>query len=74
VKILQSTAIAAGTALLIDSTKFGFVVIREGITVSSGTANDDLSRNIIRYVIEERIGLAVERASAVCSVTNLPLS
>jgi HK97 family phage major capsid protein len=74
VKVLQTVACPAGTGLLIDTTKVGFAVIREGITVSTGTTNDDFSRNIVRYVIEERVGLAVERAAAVCSVSGLPTS
>jgi HK97 family phage major capsid protein len=74
VRTLATTAMTAGVGLLIDSSKFGFAVIREGVTINSGTNLDDFSRNIQRYVIETRIGLAVERASAICSVTGLPLS
>ena len=74
VRVLETTACPAGTGILIDTEKMGFAVIREGVTVTTGTTNDDFSRNIVRYVIEERIGLAIERASAICSVTGLPLS
>jgi HK97 family phage major capsid protein len=74
VKILQTTACPAGTGILLDTAKMGFAIIREGVTVTTGTTNDDFSRNIVRYVIEERIGLAIERPAAICSVTGLPLS
>jgi HK97 family phage major capsid protein len=74
VRVLETTACPAGTGILLDTEKLGFAVIREGVTITTGTTNDDFSRNIQRYVIEERIGLAIERASAICSVTGLPLS
>ena len=74
VRTLVTTACPAGTGILLDSVKMGFAVIREGVTITTGTTNDDFSRNIQRFVIEERIGLAIERASAICSVTGLPLS
>jgi HK97 family phage major capsid protein len=48
VKIVATTACPAGTAILIDSGKMGFVVVREGISVITGTTNDDFSRNIVR--------------------------
>jgi hypothetical protein len=67
-----TTAQAAGTGLLIDSTKFGRVLIREGITVHTGTNNDDLTKNIVRFVMEERLVLAVERPAAVLAISNLP--
>jgi HK97 family phage major capsid protein len=74
VRVLQTTACPAGTGILLDTEKMGFAVIREGVTITTGTTNDDFSRNIQRFVIEERIGLAIERAAAVCAITNLPLS
>jgi hypothetical protein len=39
-----------------------------------GFANDDLVRNIFRWVCEERLALAVERPSAILSITKLPVS
>jgi HK97 family phage major capsid protein len=72
VPVLVTTAQAAGTGLLIDSTKFGRVLIREGITVHTGTNNDDLTKNIARFVMEERLVLAVERPAAVLAISNLP--
>lgn len=36
-----------------------------------GFAGDDFTRNIVRFIAEERLNLAVERPSAVLRVTNL---
>jgi HK97 family phage major capsid protein len=72
VPVLTTTALAAGAGVMLDSQKFGRVLVREGITVHTGTNTDDLVRNIVRFVMEERLVLAVERPSAVLSITNLP--
>jgi HK97 family phage major capsid protein len=72
--VLVTTQLAAGAGLLLDTTKFGKVLVREGITVKTGTDNDDFSRNITRFVIEERLTLTVERPSAVLAIAGLPLS
>jgi HK97 family phage major capsid protein len=74
VPVLQTTAAVAGTALLLDSTKFGFVPVRQNIEIQSGFTNDDFSRNIIRWAVEERLNLAVERPSAILNITGLPTS
>jgi len=74
VEVLQTTAITAGTALLLDTTKFGFVAMRQNLEVQSGYTNDDFSRNINRWAVEERLNLAVERPSAVLNITGLPTS
>lgn len=37
-----------------------------------GYANDDLTRNILRYVAEERLVSCATRPAAVPSITNLP--
>jgi HK97 family phage major capsid protein len=74
VRILVTTQLAAGAGVLLDTTKFGKVLVREGITVKSGYANDDFSRNVSRFVIEERLTLAVERPSAVLAISGLPTS
>jgi HK97 family phage major capsid protein len=74
VPVLVTTAITAGTGLMLDSQRFGRVLIREGITVHTGTNNDDLTKNIVRLVFEERLVLAVERPAAVLAISNLPTS
>ncbi|MDT5367170.1 MAG: hypothetical protein QOC62_1601 [Mycobacterium sp.] len=59
---------------MLDTTKFGRVLVREGITVNQGTTSDDFTRNITRFVLEERLVLAVERPAAVLAISNLPAS
>jgi hypothetical protein len=46
--------------------------VREPLGIRVGTANDDFTRNLLRFVCEERMVLAVERPTAVCSITGLP--
>lgn len=71
---LQTTAQPAGTALLLDTEKFGFVALRQNLEIMSGFTNDDFQRNINRWAVEERLNIAVERPSAVLNITGLPTS
>lgn len=72
IDVLVTTQNPLGTALLIDTTKFGQVAIRSPLGLLVGFANDDLIRNLWRYVGEERLVLTVTRPAAVLAVTNLP--
>jgi HK97 family phage major capsid protein len=54
VPVLSTTQCPAGKGLLVDTSKFGQVVVREPLSVRVGYANDDLVRNILRTVAEER--------------------
>ncbi|OBK98030.1 phage major capsid protein [Mycobacterium sp. 1165178.9] len=72
VRIVPTTAIAAGSALMLDTSKFGKVLVREGITVHVGHSGTDFVQNIARLVLEERLVLAVERPAAVLAISNLP--
>jgi HK97 family phage major capsid protein len=72
VNVLVTTQLTAGIGVLMDTSKFGRVHVREPIGVRVGFANDDFVKNIVRYVAEERIALAVERPAAVCKLTGLP--
>lgn len=72
VPVLVTTAIAAATGLMLDSSKFGKVLIREGISIHTGTSGTDFTQNIVRFVAEERLVLAVERPAAVLAISNLP--
>ncbi|BDB42834.1 MULTISPECIES: phage major capsid protein [Mycobacterium] len=74
VEVLVTTVQAAGTGLLIDSSKFGRVLLREGLSLRTGSANDDFTHNLVRFVGEERLALAVERPAALLSITGLPTS
>jgi hypothetical protein len=59
---------------VLDTRKFGYVVVREAITFRTGTNDDDFTRNLIRFVSEERLALAVERPAAVLAISGLPTS
>ena len=68
VEVLATTAISEGIALLLDTRKFGRVVVREAISLRQGFDGDDFTRNLIRWVAETRLALCVERPSAICVV------
>ena len=73
VPVVQTTTIARGVGLLLDSTKFGRVhILRQPLSLQVGYAEDDLIRNLTRFICEERIALAVERPPAVLIVDGLP--
>ena len=72
VPVLSTTACPVGKGLLVDTTKFGYVAVRESLSMRVGYSGDDLVRNILRTVAEERLVLCVTRASAVLAITNLP--
>jgi HK97 family phage major capsid protein len=61
-----------GKGLLLDTTKFGYVGVREPMAVRIGYAGTDFTQNILRFVAEERLTLCVTRPSAVCALTNIP--
>ncbi len=71
---MVTTQLTPGVGVLLDSTKFGRIAVREPLSVGAGFANDDLIRNIYRWVCEEQIALAVERPSAILSIAKLPVS
>jgi hypothetical protein len=66
-----TTQIATGVGLLVDTSKFSRLLVREALGIRVGTANDDFTRNLLRFVREERKVLAVERPTAVMSMTGL---
>jgi hypothetical protein len=61
VPVLVTTQLPAGDGVLLDGRKFGYAVIREPLVVRIGCALDDLTRNIIRLIAEERMTLAITR-------------
>jgi len=73
VEVLVTTAIDEAVGVLLDTRKFGKALVRESLTVRTGTDGGDFTRNIVRFVCEERLTLAVERPTAVCKITNLPV-
>lgn len=72
VPVLTTISCPGDTGVLLDTTKFGRVLVREPLGVRVGFANDDFVRNIVRYVGEERLALAVERPEAVMEINGLP--
>ena len=72
IDVLVTTQNPVGKALLVDTSKFGRVAVRSPLGMRIGFANDDFTRNLVRYVAEERLVLTVERPAAVLAITNLP--
>ena len=72
VDVVQTTQIADGTGILLDTTKFGQAVIREPLLMRMGFAGNDFTNNLVRFVVEERLNLAVTRPAAVLIVEHLP--
>ena len=70
--VLVTTQNPLGKALLVDTSKFGQVAIRTPLGMRIGYSNDDYTRNLVRYLAEERLVLTVTRPAAVLAVTNLP--
>lgn len=75
VPVKLSTDVAKGDLFLVDASKMGYLVIREGLQIF-GPAHDqdDFSRNLTSWVAELRENLAVVRASAVYLLQGLPTS
>lgn len=75
VKIYLSTAVTAGEMVFIDTDRFGFVILREGLRLlSPGYNASDYSEFLQRWAVIERLNLAVVRPTAVGLLTGLPSS
>jgi len=72
IPVLTTTACTDGQGLLLDTTKFGNALIREGIVMHQGFSGTDFVDNVARYVFEERLTLATERPQSVLAISNLP--
>lgn len=76
VDVLQSTQFTAGEAVLLDTQLMGRAVIRESLILRMGygvvSGVSDFTFNIVRWVGEERLNLAIERPAAICHITGLP--
>lgn len=71
VPVVLTTAANNGDCFLVDTSKFGSVLVREGIQTHMGYSGTGLIENILTVVAEERIALANVIPSAVNYVTNL---
>ena len=74
VDVLSTTANPPGRGLLLDTSKVGYVGVREALPIRIGFTDDDFTRNIVRTVAEERLVLCVTRPAAVLAISNLPTS
>jgi HK97 family phage major capsid protein len=72
IPVYTTTAMTLGTALMFDSTKMGFGVLRQGIQLHQGYNNTDFSQAIQRYMLTWRGQIAVVRAGALLTITGLP--
>ncbi|ORB47781.1 hypothetical protein BST42_27045 [Mycolicibacterium rhodesiae] len=72
IPVLQTTQQPAGYGLLIDTSEFGYVAVREPLSMRIGYSGDDLVHNILRTVCEERLVLCVTRPPAIMLVSGLP--
>lgn len=76
VDVLQSTEFNKGDGILLDTTLFGRVAVRESLILRVGygvvSGQSDFLSNILRWIAEERLNLAVERPAAICWITGLP--
>ena len=50
VEVLPTTQMTAGIGALLDTRKFGYVVIREALTFRTGTSDNDFVANIVRFI------------------------
>jgi HK97 family phage major capsid protein len=74
VEVRLSTDVTAGDAFFVDTTKLGYLVIREAMNIITGTNADDLARNQNTWIAELREGPAWVRASGAFYLTGLPTS
>jgi HK97 family phage major capsid protein len=72
VPVVQSTQFTAGEAVLLDSTQYGRVVVRESLVTRIGYAGTDFTDNVVRLLGEERLTQTIERPQAICKLTGLP--
>ena len=71
-EVRQTTAMTAGTALVGAFRPWAEVIRREAITVTMSTEHSTyFTENKVAILAEERLGLAVFRPSAFCTVTGI---
>ncbi len=74
IPVLTTVKCQLGQGILLDTTKYGHVLVREALTMRTGLDAGDLTANLVRLVIEERFTQAIVRPSAVCAIGQLPYS
>ena len=71
IPVLVSTKFTDGVVVLLDTTQYGRVVVRESLVTRIGYAGTDFTDNVVRFVSEERLTQTIERPKAICLVTNV---
>jgi HK97 family phage major capsid protein len=74
IECVQTTQMPSGYGLLLDREKFGYIAVREPLSMRVGYSGNDLVNNVLRTVAEERLALCITRPPAVMVISNLPTS
>lgn len=72
IPVVVSTQFDVGKAVLVDTTLYGRVVVRESLVTRIGYSGSDFTDDIIRFVSEERLTQTIERPKAICVISNMP--
>ncbi len=71
-EVIVTTVMPAGTALVAATDTAAVIYERMGIALmASAQSGTDFTTNLVRFVAEERLALAVTRPSALCKVVGL---
>lgn len=65
---VETTGIAAGTALLMDSRRAAVLFVRQPPTLFADPYSQS-SKNLVRVIVEERIGLGILNAACMLAIT-----
>lgn len=71
VPVKLSTDVPAGVAVMLDTSRYGYVVVRESMLVLDGFNASDFIENLRSWVIETRLTQVVVRPTAICTITGL---
>jgi len=71
VPVRLSTDIAAGTAVLLSTQHYGYVVVREAIVTLTGYNQSDFIENLQSWVGETRLTQVIVRPTAIVTITGL---
>ena len=71
IPVVVTTACSPGDGLLVDTSKYGRLVVREPLSMRIGWSGTDFVDNILRTLAEERLNNAIERPTSVLHLTGL---
>ncbi len=72
VPVVVSSKFTPGTAVSVDTTQYGRVVVREPLVTRIGCSGTDFTDNVVRFVSEERLTQTIERPQAICVIAGMP--